>query len=308
MSWPAEKTPKESETIRKVRVLEVGEGSEISLEKVRKTFDELREPVILRGFDLGPCRERWKNSDYLISCSEGKRVKVHKSKENRLDFRRKNFVYDTISFRDLILLCEGTEGEGIEEEKRGYFWYLRSLGEDPRGRDVSDISVHFPKLAEDLAVPEVFPKEAFFSSVFRITSPGLQLWTHYDTCDNVLIQIKGKKRVVFYPPEEALNLYLDGDKSEIVDIDEPDFEKFPKFENVKKWECVLEEGDVIFIPALWFHNITALEYSISVNVFWKNLDTELYDKKDPYGNKDLIPAQLVRSKVQEVLSCELAFR
>lgn len=164
---------------------------------------------------------------------------------------------------------------------------------NPRGRDVSDISVHFPQLAEDLTVPPVFPQEKFFSSVFRITSPQLQLWTHYDTCDNILIQIKGKKRIVFYPPSEALNLYLDGDKSEIVDIDNPDLKRFPKFEKVTKFEALLEEGDIVFIPALWFHNVTALDYSISVNVFWKNLDSELYDKKDPYGNKDLIPAQLV---------------
>lgn len=162
-----------------------------------------------------------------------------------------------------------------------------------RGRDVSDLNVHFPELAADLLVPDLFPKEGFFSSVFRITSPGLQLWTHYDTCDNILIQVTGRKRVVFYPPEEALNLYLDGDKSEILDIDNTDYGKFPKFKNVKRLEVILEEGDIIFIPALWFHNITALDFSISVNVFWKNLEPHLYDKKDPYGNKDLIPAQLV---------------
>jgi len=162
-----------------------------------------------------------------------------------------------------------------------------------RGKDVSDIAVHFPALAADLKVPKVFPKEAFFSSVFRITSPNLQLWTHYDTCDNILIQIRGRKRIVFYPPTEALNLYLDGDKSEIVDIDSPDFTRYPKFKDVEQFEVILEEGDIVFIPALWFHNITALDFSISVNVFWKNLVGELYDKKDPYGNKDLIPAQLV---------------
>ena len=33
-----------------------------------------------------------------------------------------------------------------------------------------------------------------------------------------------------------------------------------------------------------------LDFGVAVNVFWKNLEPELYDKKDPYGNKDLIPA------------------
>jgi len=158
---------------------------------------------------------------------------------------------------------------------------------------VSDLSVHFPELYKDLTIPTFFPDDAFFSSVFRITSPQLQLWTHYDTCDNILIQIRGRKRIVLFPPEEALNLYLDGDKSQVLDIDEPDLEQVPDFKKAVRYEGVLEEGDIIFIPALWFHNITALDFSISVNVFWKNLPLEVYDKKDTYGNRDVIPAQLV---------------
>ena len=160
---------------------------------------------------------------------------------------------------------------------------------------MSDLEKHFPELYSDLRIPPLFPPESFFSSVFRITSPSLQLWTHYDTCDNILIQIRGRKRIVFYPPSEALNLYLDGDKSRVLDIDNPDLDQFPRFALAERYEVFLEEGDIIFIPALWFHNVTALDFSISVNVFWKGLDPALYDKKDTYGNRDLIPAQLVCS-------------
>ncbi|EAW70193.1 hypothetical protein FLJ37953, isoform CRA_c, partial [Homo sapiens] len=62
-----------------------------------------------------------------------------------------------------------------EDEK----YYLRSLGEDPR-KDVADIRKQFPLLKGDIKFPEFFKEEQFFSSVFRISSPGLQLWTHYD--------------------------------------------------------------------------------------------------------------------------------
>ena len=43
--------------------------------------------------------------------------------------------------------------------------------------------------------------------------------------------------------------------------------------------------------ALWFHNVISEEFGVAVNVFWKNLPKELYDHKDTYGNKDLLPAQ-----------------
>jgi len=167
-----------------------------------------------------------------------------------------------------------------------YFFYFR-------GRDVSDISVQFPELYADLKIPKLFPPSAFFSSVFRITSPNLQLWTHYDTCDNILIQVRGRKRIILFPPSDALNLYLDGDKSLVLDIDHPDLKLYPNFAKAQRFEAILEEGDIVFIPALWFHNVIAINFSISVNVFWKNLDSSLYDKKDTYGNRDLIPAQLV---------------
>ncbi|ODM96624.1 tRNA wybutosine-synthesizing protein 5 [Orchesella cincta] len=263
-----------------VKVIDV--GVEADFECVIKTaFIETRKPVVIRGYDIGLCREKWTPEFLISNCPPEKKVKVHKSKERQLDFRRKNFVYDTVSFRHLIWLCSGIRSEEVEKDKYQYFWYLRSIGKDPRGKDVSDISVHFPTLAADLKIPKVFPEASFFSSVFRITSPHLQLWTHYDTCDNILIQIRGRKR--------------------IFDIDNPDFSRFPKFKGVEHFDVILEEGDIVFIPALWFHNVTALDYSISVNVFWKNLGEELYDKKDPYGNKDLIPAQLGYRTLEKII-------
>lgn len=50
-----------------------------------------------------------------------------------------------------------------------------SLSQEP-----ADLSKQFPDLAEDFHVPRFFAPDQFFSSVFRISSCGLQLWTHYD--------------------------------------------------------------------------------------------------------------------------------
>ncbi|XP_069471900.1 tRNA wybutosine-synthesizing protein 5 isoform X2 [Ambystoma mexicanum] len=169
----------------------------------------------------------------------------------------------------------------IKDEK----YYLRSLGDDPR-KDIADIRKQFPLLSEDIKIPEFFEDDQFFSSVFRISSPGLQLWTHYDVMDNLLIQVTGRKRVVLYSPRDAPYLYLSGDKSEVLNVDSPDLEKFPLFCKATRYECHLEPGDVLFIPAMWFHNTIAEEFGVGVNVFWKHLPPEFYDKTDTYGNKD----------------------
>lgn len=58
-------------------------------------------------------------------------------------------------------------------------------------QDVADIRQQFPSLGGDITFPMFFREEQFFSGVFRISSPGLQLWTHYDVCykiKNVKVQ------------------------------------------------------------------------------------------------------------------------
>ena len=53
--------------------------------------------------------------------------------------------------------------------------FLLLLKQEP-----ADLSKQFPDLAEDFHLPQFFEPDQFFSSVFRISSRGLQLWTHYD--------------------------------------------------------------------------------------------------------------------------------
>lgn len=49
-----------------------------------------------------------------------------------------------------------------------------------------------------------------------------------------------------------------GDKSEVLDVDSPDLEQFPQFVKAKRYECVLEPGDLLFIPGRCLHLILVL--------------------------------------------------
>ena len=54
--------------------------------------------------------------------------------------------------------------------------------------------------------------------------------------------------------------------------------------------CDLTPGTVLFIPSLWFHNVTSeegVDPTISVNAFWRHLPPDHYERKDLYGNRDL---------------------
>ncbi|KAL3853893.1 hypothetical protein ACJMK2_013192 [Sinanodonta woodiana] len=246
-----------------------------------------RLPVILRGVEIGPCQEKW-TAEYLAEKGGGKEVKIHVAPTPQMDFIQKNFVYRSLPFNEFVQRAARLKQDNFfisENEK----YYLRALGDDPR-KDIADISHQFPELAQDIHIPPFFNKDRFFSSVFRIASPGIQLWTHYDVMDNLLIQVNGRKRVVIFSPKEADKLYLNGDKSEVLDIDNLDEKKFPLFSHTERYEGILNPGDILFIPALWFHNVISLDFGVAVNVFWKHLDDNFYDSKDTYGNKDPLPA------------------
>ena len=54
-----------------------------------------------------------------------------------------------------------------------------------------------------------------------------------------------------------------------VDIDAPDLEQFPKFADLKHWDCILEPGDMLFIPNKWWHYVKSLTVSFSVSFWWQ---------------------------------------
>ena len=189
-----------------------------------------------------------------------------------------------------------------------HYYYLRSLGRDRRAKDIANIKRHLPPIGQDVLIPHFLSlcedqslcpdcdRNQLFSSVLRISSQQLVVWTHYDILDNILVQIKGRKRVILFSPEDCLYLYLESDKSKIIDFDEPSdqlLDKYPLLAKAVRYECVLEESQSLFIPSLWFHNTKALEFSVGMNFFWKDRqisDQNLYNKTDIYGNKDLNPA------------------
>lgn len=94
--------------------------------KILKALQVSRHPIVIRGIDIGNCSRNWTN-DYLKRVAGEKKVKIHRSPTHQLDFRSKNFVYDTISFADLIEHCTSTSENPVQE-----YLYLRSLGLDPR--------------------------------------------------------------------------------------------------------------------------------------------------------------------------------
>jgi Cupin-like domain len=84
---------------------------------------------------------------------------------------------------------------------------------------------------------------------------------HYDFghTHSCLSQIRGRKRALLFSPRDSALLY-DGR----VDPEAPDLARFEAFAHATMYEAILEPGDVLFIPADWWHSVRTLETSITV--------------------------------------------
>ncbi|EEH59798.1 uncharacterized protein MICPUCDRAFT_64527 [Micromonas pusilla CCMP1545] len=98
---------------------------------------------------------------------------------------------------------------------------------------------------------------------------------HKDPYHNLLSQVVGLKYIRMYAPERAQTLYLHPDyklrNSSFVDMQSGAANltvKFPSFVSTPFVDCVLEPGDMIYIPANWYHSVHSLSSSFSVSIWW----------------------------------------
>eukprot|EP01051_Picozoa_sp_SAG22_P002986 SAG22_NODE_139_length_18025_cov_4.352058_7_plen_540_part_00 len=277
-----------------------------------------REPVVIAGSYGSATAARW-DWAWMAALGSGAHgsaeevaVSVHAlpaAAGKRLSFTPRNFQFESMSW---TVLCNRVAGPGAGASGSCNY-YLRSVGLNPR-KDVSHVREALPALVEQVPLPAwlapLLPGYAdaaaedsrYFSSCVRVGSPGLELWTHYDMMDNVLLQLAGTKRVVLWPPTAADRMYMDGSTSTVVDVDAPDRSKFPLFPApAEAVEVVLQPGDALFIPALWLHHVKSVTAAATVNVFWRHLPASHYAEKDLYGNRDLPQAEAAAELVDRAL-------
>ena len=101
---------------------------------------------------------------------------------------------------------------------------------------------------------------------------------HYDFPDNVACVVAGERRFTLFPPEQIDNLYVgpvdrtpSGQAISLVDVFEPDLDRFPKYAEAVKHakSAVLGPGDAIFIPSMWWHHVESRDpFNLLINYWW----------------------------------------
>lgn len=189
-------------------------------------------------------------------------------------------LVDKVGMLDVSILVEEYDlekGEPPEYRKASFAEYINSLYASASSADGYMAANTVPSILEDTYFfPTVFERDVFNVPRWWIGPANTGLKLHRDMVDNFLVQLKGRKRIRLYSPSETRFLYpatVGGNlmyEPSRVDPDHYASEQFPDFKRAVYTVCELEPGDMLYLPAGWWHHVLNLEVSWSLNFFAVN--------------------------------------
>eukprot|EP00249_Psilotum_nudum_P019383 c27223_g1_i4 orf=197-1408(+) len=183
---------------------------------------------------------------------------------------------EMLEFGDFV-----SEAQSLLSETKNQLMYLtwRSLPDlNTICHDHDAISSEFRNFIETLVHPTSTPD---FISSDSIKQRNLWMGAlvtsrlHFDALDNVHVCLSGKKLFHLYSPKYLPNMYPDpwreealNNFSSIQSVFLADPALHPRFFYAKCLKAEIREGEAIFIPAGWWHEVFTFQETISINVWF----------------------------------------
>ena len=213
---------------------------DISASKFVEKYVDAKRPVVLKGLAKDwPAINKW-NPDFFS--------------DNYGDTKVVYNLYDVNNVQRSTLKDFFVEYGKKDTEIPAYlqeWWFLAFHGE----------------LADDIEIPEHFALDqnkkllGFNNSTLWLGPDKSYTPVHQDTTFTNIwtTQIRGNKEWLLFDPSSELLANEDGD---------PDYENFVSQNEGKIFHCVLEPGDILYVPFRWWHRASAIGDSFSMNTFY----------------------------------------
>ncbi len=250
----------------------IPEYSELGAQQFLEELAPKQEPVVIRGFaqhwPLVTAAQKSPSdfATYLMRFYRGEKARICVAPPAA----NKRFFYNE----------DMTDVNFIRGEERVDLFLGRLL--ELIDRDI------YPAISMQNSLPsEILPglNEDNHSDFFPSVEP--RLWVgnegivsaHYDGSDNLACVVAGRRRFVLFAPDQIGNLYPGplnftpaGAPTTMVDLNEPDFERYPNFKTAlaNAYSVELGPGDAIFIPMLWWHHVESLDKVNALMNYWWN--------------------------------------
>lgn len=138
--------------------------------------------------------------------------------------------------------------------------YLNLIQEKPTTKRLFLFNVfkHKKELTRHFKFPNIAKNVFEFLPLAFFGGAGATTRIHRDMDNSCvfLTELVGYKRVVLFDPKYSKLLYQYPFSTHTsIDVNNPDFDKYPGLKYVKGIDCTIGPGDTIFMPAGWWHHI-----------------------------------------------------
>lgn len=271
---PSLNPPPQWLTSPKIRTISRIAASKLPPEHLLANHIELSSPVIITGLlDSWPARRLWPSPTYLKSVA-GKRlvpVEVCDKKDGTQTYLSPSFRREVLPLSEYLESYVDNDDDGDGDTvaylaQHQLFEQIQSL----KG-DISELSEYTSlKGKAEIDCPsacEMTERPLVSGWLGKHTVSPL----HNDPYENLLCQVVGRKYLRIYPPTETGNLYprsLDLCNNSFLDIDNFDEENYPLFRSAEGMQCMLEEGEVLYLPRHWWHYVRSMGKSFAVSMWF----------------------------------------
>jgi hypothetical protein len=216
-------------------------------------------PVIVRGIrEAMPLKIFDWSAEFFVGVLGDTKVPVYKTRSGFLSYER-----DVVElpFSEFAARAFGPPGKRDPEHRSYYRNRVRTLPAEV------DDSHRIEALAPYL-------RRAVISNLW-ISGTDTTVALHFDAADNLNFQLKGNKQFVLYPPG-VRNYYPESMFSQTAHVSRvyrngptPDLKQFPRFDPSSGLHIEVLAGDVLYLPAYWWHQVHSCDAeNVNLNFWW----------------------------------------
>jgi hypothetical protein len=231
------------------KTFQVDEVFEITPEKFQSKYFKQSTPVVIRGAakEWGCCK-KWNLDYFKLGYGEKDILLVNAT---GLSSREENTNYEFLTVRDLV--------ENIKEGGKKYLRFSPLLENNPDL--VLDLDLNW--------LQKMRGGSTFACTYYMFMGgAGQKTLLHTDQPCNLYTQAYGQKKWTLFSPKDSMLLYPEVSNTAYIkspiDLDNPNFDKFPMLKHATRYEVVLNPGDVLYVPPHVWHFVENLTDTIAV--------------------------------------------
>ena len=229
-------------------------------EQFHSQYYARNQPVIITGMmDQWPALRKW-DSAFLKGGFGARSVEVQFGRDADKAYELNSLAHKrTMPFGDYVDL--------VNQRSPTNDFYMTANNDSANRESLSALWDDVPALPEYLATDDNNRGFFWFGPAGTVTP------FHHDLTNNMMAQVKGRKLLRLIPACEIA--YLNNQRHCFTDLDGSsiDVQLLPDMAHPQVLECVLEPGEILFLPVGCWHFVEALDISITMtftNFRWDN--------------------------------------